>query len=72
MYQIKIYWMAWYEYMLYDRNTTCVGREFVDLAMALLVFLYNNVYICFLGDISILSNISSFGGDVLNDMDWLF
>ena len=26
MYQIKIYWMAWYEYMLYDRNTTCVGR----------------------------------------------
>ena len=49
MYQIKIYWMAWYEYMLYDRNTTCVGRGFVDLAMALLVFLYNNVYICFLG-----------------------
>jgi len=25
MYQIEIYWMAWYEYMLYDRNTTCVG-----------------------------------------------
>ena len=54
MYQIKIYWMIWYEYMLYDRNTTCVGREFVDLAMALLVFLYNNVYICFWGDISII------------------
>ena len=54
MYQIKIYWMAWYEYMLYDRNTTCVGRGFVDLAMALLVFLYNNVYICFWGDISII------------------
>ena len=49
-----------------------MGRGFVDLAMALLVFLYNNVYICFLGDISILSNISSFGGDGLNDMDWLF
>ena len=56
MYLIKIYWMAWYEYILYDRNTTCVGRGFVDLAMALLIFLYNNVYICFFcgEDISII------------------
>ena len=54
MYQIKIYWMAWYEYMLYDRNTTCVGRGFVDLAMALLVFLYNNVYISVFGGIFLL------------------
>ena len=62
MYLIKIYWMAWYEYILYDRNTTCVGRGFVDLAMALLVFLYNNVYICFFcgEDISIIIKIELF------------